>query len=55
MLIAPKRPMPDFTQPCKVVDKRLTRNGVEYAVVNGHPNNVSVRWYHIRSIRVCHA
>lgn len=51
MLIEAKRPTPNFPRPCQVVDKRMTRNGLQYAVINGQPNNVSVRWYHITAVR----
>jgi hypothetical protein len=50
-LIRPARPTYCFEAPAPIVGKRMGRYGWEFAVVNGYPNNVSWRWYHLRDVR----
>jgi hypothetical protein len=51
-LIRPARPTYCFDAPAPIVGKRMSRYGWEFAVVNGYPNNVSWRWYHLRDVRL---
>lgn len=50
-IIRPARPMPDFNTPAVIRGKRDSKWGIQYAVVNGYPRNVSVRWYYLRDVR----
>ena len=50
-LIRPARPMYCFDAPAPIVGIRMHCYGLEFAVVNGYPNNVSWRWYHLRDVR----
>lgn len=50
-IIAARRPLPNFSVPAVIREKKLTNRGVEYAVVNGFPRNASVRWYWFGEVR----
>lgn len=53
-VIQAERPLADFRRPAVVLEHRMGNWGSEYAVLNGHPRNVSIRWYNWRDVEIAY-